>query len=69
MIVEKRPFITTEDTSFESVLNSACERLWNKHSQYSIRRIQELGEELDLLEKELEQFLNLSFSTKMASEK
>ena len=69
MIVEKRPFITTEDTSFESVLNAACERLWNKHSQYSIRRIQELGEELDLLEKELEQFLNLSFSTKMASEK
>ena len=58
MTFEKRPVIITEDTSFDSVLNSACERLWNKHSQHSIRRLQELGEELDKLEKELDQFLN-----------
>ena len=58
MTFEKRPVITEEEASFDSVLNSACERLWDKHSQYSIRRIQVLSEELDKLEKELEQFLN-----------
>ena len=58
MTFNKRPVIITEDTSsFDSVLTSACERLWDRHSKYSIRRIQELGEELDKLEKELEQFL------------
>ena len=58
MTFEKRPAIVTEETSFDSVLNSACERLWDKHSQYSIRRIQELSEELDRIEKELDQFLS-----------
>jgi hypothetical protein len=58
MTFEKRPVILTEDSSFDSVLNSACERLWNKHSEYSIRRIQELGDELDKLEKELDHFIN-----------
>jgi hypothetical protein len=78
MTFEKRPVIITEDTSFDSVLNSACERLWDKHSKYSLRRIQELSEELDKLEKELDQFISgdtkhpgtsLPFSAKMASEK
>ena len=69
MIFEKEPVTVTEDASFHDVLDSACERLWNKHTQYSIRRIQEMGEELDRLEKELDQFLNLSFSTKMTFEK
>ena len=58
MTFDKEPAVLAEDTSFDSVLNSACERLWNKHTQYSIRRIKELGEELDKLEKELDQFLN-----------
>ena len=58
MAFEQRPVIVTEDTSFDSVLDSACERLWDKHTQHSIRRIDELGEELDRLEKELDQFIS-----------
>ena len=61
MTYEKRPVLVTEETSFDSVLNSACERLWDKHSQHSIRRIQELSDELDKLERELDQVLNRRF--------
>jgi hypothetical protein len=68
MTFEKRP-VVLEDISFDTVLNSACERLWNKQTEYSLRRIREMGEELDKLERELEQFMNLPFSTEVASEK
>ena len=68
MTVEKSPFIVREDTSFDSVLNAACERLWTKHSQYSIRRLNELDEELDKLEKELDLFSNVSFSLEKTQE-
>jgi hypothetical protein len=72
MAVEKKPLILngdhdpkahdpndlkSKDPSFDSVLDSACERLWDKHTQYSIRRIKEMDEELARLEKELDQFL------------
>jgi len=57
MTFDKEPAVLAEDTSFDSVLNTACERLWDKHSQHTIRRLQELGEELNKIEKELEQFL------------
>jgi len=48
------------ETSFEVVLDTACERLREKYIQYSIRRIRELDEELQLYEKELDEFLNQS---------
>jgi hypothetical protein len=65
MDVEKKPVILSgtpgdidsKEADFEAVLNSACERLWDKRVQYSIRRIREMEEELDNLDKELEQFL------------
>ena len=41
--------------SFETVLETTCERLWERRVQYSIRRIQEMGEILDDIERELEQ--------------
>jgi hypothetical protein len=58
MTFESRPVIVTEENSFHSVLDSACERLWVKHTQYSMRRIQEMEEELEKLEKELDQIIN-----------
>ena len=66
MAYEKKPAILKnynpggrdlEELSFDTVLDTTCERLWERHIQYSIRRIRELDEELEGFEKELEQFL------------
>ena len=46
------------ESSFNLVLDSACERLWEKRILYSIRRIDELDEKLNSLEKELSEFLD-----------
>ena len=46
-----------KETSFEYVLDSACERLWEKQVQLSIKRITEMEERLDIFEKELNEFL------------
>ena len=43
--------------SFDTVLNATCERLWEKHARYSIRRIQEMNEELEKLERDLDEFI------------
>lgn len=48
----------TSGPSFDSVLDTACRRLWETHIQYSIRRIQEMEGELDILEKELDEFID-----------
>jgi hypothetical protein len=60
MTFEKKSTIITEEPSFEAVLNTAFERLQEKQIQYSIRRIREMDEELDKIEKELEEFINKS---------
>jgi len=52
--------LNDEDPSIDEVLDSACHGLRNKHTQYSIRRIQKMEEELDMLEKELDHFLSSS---------
>ena len=57
MTFEKKPVILTEETSFETVLDTTCERLNEKHLQFSIRRIKKMSEELASLEKELDEFL------------
>ena len=54
---EKKPVILTGNPSFETVLDTACERLNEKHVQFSIRRIKELDIELAGLESELDDFL------------
>jgi len=46
-----------KESSFEYVLDSACERLWEKQVEFSIRRINEMEIKLDIFEKELEEFL------------
>ena len=60
MALEKKPVVLTEESSFEAMLDTTCERLREKHAQYSIRRIRELDEELSKFEKELDDFLNSS---------
>jgi len=44
-------------TSFSDVVDETCDRLKDKHIQYSIRRIQEMEDMLNTLEQELELFL------------
>jgi len=43
--------------SFEDVLDTTCERLWERHTQYSIRRIGEMQEELNSIERTLDEFI------------
>ena len=55
-MTSEKPAVLTEE-SFETVLDTACERLKEKQIQYSIRRLRELEVELAALEKELDIFL------------
>ena len=65
--MEKKPVILREDPSsinprdfsFEAVLDTACERLWDIKIQYTIRRIREMDGELAHLERELEEIVML----------
>ena len=63
MDLEKNANVLTERDpkvpSFESMLDTTCDRLLEKHIQYSIRRIGEMDEQLARLEKELDDFLCL----------
>jgi len=58
MTFENRQFILTEETSFEEVLDTALERVNEKHIQYSLRRVKEMSAVLLGFEKELNDFLN-----------
>jgi hypothetical protein len=58
MAFENKPVIITEETSFEAVLDSACEKLNEKQIQYSLRRMKEMNETLAGIEKELNDFLS-----------
>ena len=60
MTFQEKPVVLTEEQTFETVLDSACERLKEKHIQYSLRRIREMEVILAGLEKELDDFLNVS---------
>ena len=56
MTIEQKT-VLFRDPTFDDVLDTACERLREKHIEYSIRRIDELDEELCRLEKKLEEFM------------
>ncbi|MDR2247094.1 MAG: hypothetical protein LBE17_10590 [Treponema sp.] len=45
--------VLEERSSFNKVLDGACERLWNKKVELSIRRIKQLDEYLIRMEQEL----------------
>jgi hypothetical protein len=53
----REPIIHSSNTSFETVLDETCERLLGKRSQYSIARLSQMEAELDMIEKELDIFL------------
>ena len=57
MIYERMPVILSKEHYFDHVLDTACERLQEKHIEFSIQRINVLDEELKKLEKELDEFL------------
>ena len=49
--------INSDGSSFEFMVDTACERLWGKQVECSIRRIKAMQEKLDTLEKELEELI------------
>lgn len=49
-----------EESSFGTLLDSACERLRERYIKYTIRRIREMDGELERLEKELDELIGLS---------
>jgi hypothetical protein len=50
---EKAAVLSEDRVSFNEVLNGACDRLWDKKVELSIRRIRQLDEYLVRLEQEL----------------
>jgi len=48
-----------KDLPFDAVLDMTCERLREKHIQFTIRRIREMDEELMKLEEELDDLMRL----------
>jgi hypothetical protein len=44
-------------SNFSRVLDNACDQLWNKKAELSIRKINFLEEELIKMEKELDEFI------------
>lgn len=53
----EKPAIISSRSSFSEVVDEACERLLEQQVKYSIRRIQEMKDRLDGLERELDEFL------------
>jgi hypothetical protein len=45
--------VLSEQSSFNEVLNEACDRLWDKKVELSIRRIKQLDDYLIRMEQEL----------------
>jgi hypothetical protein len=44
--------------TFEAVLDETCERLWDTHVRYSLRRIGELEAALCAMEQELDEIIH-----------
>ena len=49
--------LPASEITFESILDETCERLLDRQVKYSIQRIYELEKRLDILERELDEFL------------
>ena len=45
------------ELTFDSILDETCERLLDRQVKYSIRRIYDLEKRLEILERELDEFL------------
>jgi len=55
--VTLKPDYDLMDASFEMVLDMTCERLEERQIRHSIRRIRKMEEELQGLEKDLDEFM------------
>ena len=58
-MLTERNVIFREELSFDLLLDVVCERLREKHVEFSIRRINEMDEELAKFEKELDELTRL----------
>jgi len=56
MTTEERAALLSEIT-FDSILDETCERLLDRQAKYSIQRICEMENRLEVLERELDEFL------------
>jgi hypothetical protein len=54
MISGENPLTLADNSSFEAVLDQACDRLWDRKIRYSISRIREMEAHLNDLEQELD---------------
>jgi hypothetical protein len=54
MISGEKPLTLSGNPSFEEVLDQTFDRIWDKKVRYSMRRIQELEDYLNVLERELD---------------
>ena len=53
----EKPVIVSQKTSFNEVVDDACDRLMESQVRYSIRKIQKMRDRLDEIELELDEFL------------
>jgi len=51
--------VLISDLTFDTLLDETCERLLDRQVKYSIERIRELEKRLDILERELDEFLRM----------
>ncbi|MDR0387871.1 MAG: hypothetical protein LBH57_07505 [Treponema sp.] len=49
----KKATVLSEKSSFNEILDGACDRLWDKKVELSIRRIRQMDEYLSRMEQEL----------------
>jgi hypothetical protein len=59
MMPREKYVVFSEPPSFEAVLDQACNRLWDRKIQYSIRLIRKMEEQLTELERELDSLVLL----------
>jgi len=57
MVFGDKPVIIAKRASFSEVVDNACDRLMERQAEFSIRRIQQMEEKLNILERELDEFL------------
>jgi hypothetical protein len=57
MTVNEKPAAAQDVCSFNDMVDETCDKLMDKQIKHSIRRIMEMEERLECLEKELDDFI------------
>jgi hypothetical protein len=58
MTQEKNELAVIRETSFQTVLDGACNALQDKQTRYSLRKLEEFDELLGDMERELDNFID-----------